>query len=892
MMRAYRAILFALIARYPAPFRAEFAGEMEEQVERDLAAARSRGALQLWWCFAATAFDLARGALTEHWDPAWVNPRITPRRKKDMRELLEQWGGDLRHATRALMRSPGFTMVTAGTLALAIGANAGLFSVVKTVLLDPLPYANADRLVHIAATAPGSDFPDEFGVAAEFLVQYRERAHTIEDVSTVNSFTSTLRTKERVERVRMSEPTNSLFSTLGARPILGRLPVDADENHVAVISYALWQNWFGGDSTILGQTLDVSGSSRTVVGVMGPDFEFPRDGVMLWMSSVVRPEGITPGRFGSPLVARLAPGVTPEQAARELTALSKQLPERFGGTPNYARLIEQHRAVVRPLKEQMLGPAANAIWILFGAVAIVFLIACANVANLFLVRSEGRQRDLAVRRAIGAARSQLIRLQLSEAFVVALIAGALAVALTFIALPMLVHASPPGVPRLDSVHVTGGTIAFTAGAVLLAALVCGLYPAVRASAPDLTRLREGGRGATRSRRWVRDGLVVAQTAMALVLLIGSGLLVRSFQKLRDVDPGYSTKDLFSFQIAPERPSLNDGPSFARFDMDFMERLRALPGVEQVGLVENLPLNEGTSLVPFRADGGTSDVNEGKRMRLTFAAGDYFSAMDIAVRAGHAFPPRDLAATQGTVVISQKAADLMWPGLDPIGRRLQQGNDSTWYTVVGVVEDVLQNDLRETAEPLVYFPLVGPTPRSWAISSPAFVLKTARAETIASEVRALVHEVAPEAPMYRVYTMAGLAADSMVALRFTMFTLGVVSALALLLGTIGLYGVLSYVVAERTREIGVRMALGARAEQVRRMVVGEGARVVGVGAAIGVVVALGTTRLMESMLFGVAPLDWITFVAMSAAMLAVGMLASYVPARRASRVAPMESLRGE
>ena len=891
-MDVLRRILVRLITGFPHAFRAEFEREMIEQVERDLVAARRRGALQLWWCFITTVFDLALSAVAEHWHPAWVNPRITPTRRKDMRELLDQWTGDLRHATRALMRSPGFTLVTAGTLGLAMGANAGLFSVVKTVLLDPLPYANADRLVYIAASAPGSDFPDEFGVAAEFLVQYRERARTIVDVSTVNSFTSTLRTKDRVERVRMSQPTNSLFSTLGVRPILGRLPVDADEDRVAVISYALWQNWFGGDSAIVGQSLEISGGSRIVVGVMGPEFEFPQDGVMLWMSSVVRPAGITPGRFGAPLVARLAPGATPEAAARELTALSKELPERFGGTPNYARLIEQHHAIVRPLDQQLLGPAAGAIWILFGAVGIVLLIACANVANLFLVRSEGRQRDLAVRRAIGAARSQLIRLQLSEAFVVAVLAGILALALTFVALPMLVHAAPPGVPRLDEVHVSGATLAFTAAVVLVASLVCGLYPAVRASAPDLTRLREGGRGATRSRRWVRDGLVVLQTAMALVLLIGSGLLVRSFQKLRNVDAGYSTRDLFSFQIAPERPSLNDGESYARFDMEFMERLRALPGVELVGLVENLPLNEGTSLVPFRADGGTSGADEGQQLRLTFAAGDYFAAMDIAVRAGRPFPARDLAATRGTVVISQKAADLLWPGQDPIGRRLQQLSDTAWFTVVGVVEDVLQNDLRQSPDPLVYFPLVGPTPRSWAISSPAYVLKTPRAETIAPDVRALVHEVAPEAPMYRVYTMAGLAADSMVALTFTMLTLAVVSTLALLLGTIGLYGVLSYVVAERTREIGVRMALGARAEQVRRMVVGEGARVVGVGAVIGIVVAVATTRLLERMLFGVAPLDWMTFVGMSGAMLGVGMLASYLPARRASQVAPMESLRGE
>ena len=804
----------------------------------------------------------------------------------------KDWLTDLRFAARSLRRTPGFSAVTIGTLGLAIGANAAMFGVVDAVLLEPLPYGNVDRLVHIAATAPGSGLADEFGVAAEFYVQYKEQSRLIEDVAVYNSFTNTVRLGDRVERLRLSWPTNSLFRTLGASPILGRLPVADDEDRVVVLSHTMWSTWFGRDSAVIGKTIDAGGAMRTIVGVMGPEFKFPNADVMLWISNEVRAEGITPGRFGATLVARMTPGTTPDALSRELTALSKRLPERFGGSANYARIIEQHRAVVRPLVEQMFGRVSSSLWVLLGSVVIVLVIACANVANLFLVRAEGRQRDLAVRRAIGAARSQLIRSQMSEAVVVALAAGVVAVALAYAGLPVLLRAAPDDIPRIEEVGVGAMTVAYTLGVAIVTALLCGLAPAIRASAPDLTRLREGGRGSTRRRGWVRDGLVVGQTALALVLLIGSGLLVRSFRALRAVDPGYETENIFTFQIAPEGAHLKDGPSYAQFALNFMDRLRQLPGVESVGLVENVPLNEGTSVLRVKTEEMGGDPDGGIPLNVTFEAGDYFKAMGISVLQGRPLETTDHAASPRNVVISKTAANMLWPGKDPLGRRLQRQGLTTWETVVGVVEDVLQNDFREKPEPLIYFPLVGPQPRSWAISSPAYVVKTARAETIAPEIRDLVREVAPTAPMYRMYTMAGLAEDSMTQLSFTLMTLGVVSALALILGAVGLYGVLSYVVAQRTREIGVRMALGAQASRVRAMVVAQGARVVGIGVAIGVAVAFTVTRALGSLLFGVQAVDVTTFVAMSLSMLAIGLLASYVPARRASRVDPIESLRGD
>jgi predicted permease len=767
-----------------------------------------------------------------------------------------------------------------------------MFGVIDTVLLRPLPYKNMDRLVYVAASAPGSQMPAEFDASPELFLQYKE-SPLLESVAGYSAFTATLRTDDRVERVLMSGATSSLFATLGATPFLGRLPAPDDADRTAVISYTLWMTWFGGNSSVLGRSYEMAGARREIIGVMGPEFRFPFDGTLLWISNEISPRITNPGNFDSiALVARMAPSITTEALAGELTTLAKRLPERYGGSPRYAALISQLHAIVRPLREQMLGSVTGPLWVLLAAVGIVLLIACANVANLFMVRTEGRLREFALRRAVGAGRGQLVRFQMSEALVVAGLASVLAVGLAAVGLKLFLGAAPPGIPRIGDVGIDMMLLLYTFVVAIASALACGLIPAIRAASPDLSRLREAGRGSTRRRRWGRDALVVAQTALALVLLIGSGLLIRSFAKLNNVDPGYDTRDVFTFQIAPEGAQLTDGPSFARFIMDFMDRLRALPGVQIVGMVENVPLDEGTGIVTFRTEEMGDDPNAGARLQRTWAAGDYFKAMGIRVLAGEPFASRDLAATMGKVVISRSAANVLWPGKDPVGRRLRLSNNSDWATVIGVVADVMQANYRETPRPLVYFPLVGPTPRSWALPTPAYVIKTPRAEVIAPEVRALVREIAPRAPMYRVYTMAGLARRSMLELSFTMLTLGVVSMLALILSAVGLYGVLSYVVAERTREIGVRMALGAEIGHVRRMVVAQGVRVVGLGVVIGIAVALASTRALGSLLFGVVPLDIVTFIAVPLSMVGVGLLASYMPARRASSVDPMDLLRGE
>jgi predicted permease len=634
---------------------------------------------------------------------------------------------------------------------------------------------------------------------------------------------------------------------------------------------------------------------KQIIGVMPPEFRVPDDNTMLWVAGEVRLENVTPGALGAGVVARMKEGVTTEQLAVELTGLSKELPGRFGGPPSYARMIAQHRALVDPLLEAMVGPAARtSLLVLLGAVTVVLLIACANVANLFLVRAESRRRDMTVRRAIGASRTQLIRFQMAEAFAVALAAGVLAVALSAFTLPVFVRAAPEGIPRLGQVGLDVMTVAAAFGLVLIVALACGVVPAIRASAPDLIGLREGGRGSTGRRQWGRDMLVVGQTALALVLLIGSALLVHSFQRLRNVDPGYDIEDIYTFQYAPQQPQLVDGPSLGQLHLTMMDRLRALPAVTAVGVVNNIPLDESTGAVRVLTEGRTSD-DGGTLLNLNFTGGDYFQAMGIALLQGRTFTNLEAVTPNTSVILSRSASARLWPDDNPLGRTIRPsfgGQDTLAFTVVGVVDDVKQNEWREEGQAIFYLPLTGPMPDAWGMGSPAYVVKSSRAESLTNEVRALVRELAPEAPVYREYTMEFLARRSMIQLSFTMLTLGVVATLALILGAVGLYGVLSYVVAQRTREIGVRMALGATAAAVRRQVVSQGTSVVLIGVLIGVGVALASTRFLGALLYGVEAVDPLVFAAMSLIMISMGVLASYMPARRASSVDPIEALRSD
>jgi len=813
-----------------------------------------------------------------------------------MKAMLETWIADFRHAARSLARAPGFTLIVVATLALAIGANTAIFSVVDVVLLEPLPFPHADRLVHIGGTAPGTDQPEEFGVPDELYVEYRESVPGLEDVGLYGTGSSTTRAEGHVDQLFLTQATPSFFTTLGAQPLHGRLPTDEDDNRVVVISHWLWQTWFGSDPSVIGRSYTFAGQTRTVIGVMKPEFRFPDERVAFWTPLVIRAAQVTPGGFGLRVVARMAPGTDRAGLVAQLEPLARRVQQRLGGPAPYARIMERHRPVVKPLREHLVGRIATPLWILLGTVGIVFLIACANVANLFTVRAENRRRDLAVRRALGARRGDLVRSQVAEAMLLAATGGAAGALIAWAGVPLLVRAAPDAVaggfasapiPGLSAAGLDLTALFFTAGISVLAACTFGLLPALRFSSPQLGSLQQAGRGIVGRRSLTRDALVIVQTAAALVLLVGSALLMRSFWQLRHVDAGYDTKGIFTFQIAPNRPELNDRMSVSQFQYAFMDRLKALPGVESVGYITTLPLDEGAGTQNITTPRIQASGAEAPLVRFAGAGGAYFQTMGIELLRGRYFERVEEQRAVPNVIVGQSAAALLFPGEDPIQKQLRPAAAAgqTWYTVIGVVEDVLVDDLRrKSPEPMVYLPGVSP--------SPAYVLKSTRADQLEPEVRAVIREFIPESPMYRIFTMERLAANAMASLTFTMFMVSIAAALALVLGAVGLYGVLSYRATRRAQEIGVRMALGAEAKTVRRMFVWQGAQVALLGVAVGALAAVGLTTYIQTLLFDVERLDVTAFAGMSAVMLAVALLASYVPARRASRVDPVVALRME
>lgn len=842
---------------------------------------------------------------------AWWNPRAVGRRRRAEEQggpergssrpgvirmgrwgTVESWMRDFKHAARSLARAPMFAAVTVGTLALAIGANSAIFSVVEAVLLDPLPFPEAERLVSIGGTAPGTNMPDDLGVPDELYLEYASAVPALEDLGLYGTGSSTTRVDGRIEQLFLTQATPSFFTTLGAQPLQGRLPTADDDANVVVLSHWLWQEWFGSDPEVIGRSYEFAQQTRTVIGVLPPDFRFPDERTAFWVPLVIRAAEVSPGGFGPNLVARLAPGVEQEALLAQLAPLPQRVQERLGGPPTYERAMAQYRAVVTPLRDHLVGRVSTPLWILLGTVALVFLIACTNVANLFLVRAESRRRDFAVRHALGARRAGLVRTQMAEAVLLATAGGIGGALLAWAAVPLLVRAAPDAVaggfqsapiPGLAEAGLDLATLSFTAAISVLAAVAFGLLPSVRFSGVGLLGdLRQAGRGGAGRSGITRNVLVVLQTASALVLLVGSALLVRSFQRLSNVDVGFDTEDIFTFQVAVTREDLRNRAAMSQFQYTFMDRLAALPGVESVGFITTLPLDEGAASAAVTTPQIEASGAEPPRVRNAGAGGAYFQTMGIELLQGRFFDRLEEQQGAPNVIISQAAAELLFPGRDALDQQLRPADaPDTWFTVVGVVEDTRVDDFRQPPQPMVYLPGVSP--------SPAYVMKTARANQIGPEVRAIIAEMIPDSPMYRVFTMETLAANTMASLSFTMMLLVLAAALATVLGAVGIYGVLSYVVAQRKREMAVRLALGAEPTGLRRMVVYQGGRVALIGVAVGLVVAFGATRFLGALLFGVEALDLSTFALMASVMLGVALLASYVPARRASSVDPMESL---
>ena len=810
--------------------------------------------------------------------------------------MLEKWMKDFRHAARSLGRAPGFTLIVVATLALAIGANAAIFSVVNAVLLKPLPFPNADRLVHVAGTAPGTDQPEELGVPDELYFEYRESVPGLEDIGIYGTGSSTTRAEGHVDQLFVTQATPSVFATLGAQPLHGRLPNDTDDARVVVISHWLWQSWFGSDQAVIGKSYTFAGQTRSVIGIMKPEFRFPDERTAFWVPLAIRAAQVTPGGFGPRAVARMKPGTDRATLVAQLEPLARRVQQRLGGPAPYVRIMERHRPIVLPLREQLVGKIATPLWILLGTVGIVFLIACANVANLFTVRAENRRRDLVVRRALGAGRGDLVRSQLAEALLLAAAGGAAGALIAWAGVPLLVRAAPDAVaggfggapiPGLATAGLDLTALLFTAGISVLAACAFGVLPALHFSGARLGSLQQAGRGIVGRRSLTRDALVVVQTASALVLLVGAALLMRSFWQLRDVDAGYDTKNIFTFQIAPNRPELKDRTSVSQFQYAFMDRLKALPGVESVGFITTLPLDEGAGTQNITTPAIIARGAEAPLVRVAAAGGAYFQTMGIELKRGRFFDRAEEERGIQNVIISAAAAAMLFPGEDPLQKQVRPATATgdTWFTVIGVVEDVKVDDLRrKSPEPMVYLPGVS--------TSPAYVLKSTRAHQLEPEVRAIIREMIPESPMYRIFTMERLAANAMANLSFTMFMVSLAAGLALILGAVGLYGVLSYRATQRRQEIGVRMALGAEAKTVRRMFVWQGGQVALLGVVVGVVAAIGLTKYIQTLLFDIGRLDVTAFAGMSVVMIAVALLASYIPARRASRVDPVIALRTE
>jgi len=812
---------------------------------------------------------------------------------------------DLRHAARALARSPRLTVIVAFTLALAIGANAAIFSAVNGILLRPLPFPDADRVVGIFSTAPGLGYP-QFPVSADLFQFYREEVPSFEDMGIYNGFEGTLADDGSPEILSASRMSPSTFSTLGVTPLRGRIHSSEEdatnESRVVVISEGLWERRYASDPDILGKTIDFNGETRDIIGVMPADFDFPTEDTDLWLPTGIDPESADPGSFSWSAVGRLKAGLDAAGVQDQMAPVVARIPERYPGeeSESLRAFVEEETfgVILEPLRETVIGDVTAPLWILLGTVGFVLLIACANVSNLLLVRTESRQKELAVRAALGAGKSGLLSHYLAESAVLAGLGGLGGLALAWLGVPALVAAAPPNLPRLGEVGLDARVLLFTLGVTLLAAFLFVLIPVTRYSGPALlATLKVGARGSTsgRENNRTRNALVVAQTALALVLLVGSGLMVRSFWELRHADPGFDTRGMLTFRVGLPTASYPGAVQAASFYQEFKERLEGLPGVESVGGATNIPLASGASGTAFTVEDAPTPAGELPPLFwYKFVTADYFETLGIPLVAGRTFRPSDHQGDLGNVIVNTIIADRYWPDEDPLGKRIRFNADSTgWYRIVGVVGATRERGLREDPIDHLYFPMVGirgdEGPRVEAMT---FAIKARNAGTLAPAVRAQLWEMDGSLPIASMQTMEEILSNSMVRLTFTMLALALSALMALVLGAVGLYGVLSYVVTQRTREIGIRLALGAEEGSVMKLVVGQGVRLAAVGIVLGLLGAVGLTRILQSLLFETRPLDLSVLLGMSGLLFSVGAAAAYLPARRAARVDPVAALRRE
>jgi predicted permease len=813
------------------------------------------------------------------------------------------------HLLRALTRVPAFTALVVFTLALGIAANTAIFSVIQAVLLKPLPFPEPDRIVDIDHEAPGVNI-QHAGSAAFLHFTYHDDSKSFLAVGLWRPTTFSVTGVGEPEEVRGLDVTQGVLPLLGVQPALGRFFTAKDDapggGETVVLAHSYWQTRFGGARSVLGHPLLLDGRPREVIGVLPAAFRF-----LDQTPSVIVPIRLNRGEthlgeFNYSGIGRLKAGVPFAQASAELARLVPVALHRF---PSFSgmnpRLFEEARItpVVRPLSWVETGDISGTLWVLMGTVGIVLLIACANVANLMLVRAEVRQQEFAVRAALGASRGRIVRHLLLESVVLASGGGVVGVGLAYAALRLLKALAPSNLPRVDQIALDGTVLLFAVGISLTAGLLFGIIPAFRHTALRLgTTLRAGGRSLSesRERRHARSALVIVQVALALMLLVSAGLMIRTFQALRHVDPGFTDPGTVqTLRIVIPESQAQDAVVAVQLEQQIAERLAAIPGVTSVGLTTIVPMDGGGWHDPiYASDKVYSDSQMPPLRQFKFVSPGFFRTMGTPLRAGRDFTWTDTFEKRFVAIVSESVARELWgTPAGAIGKRIRENLQSPWREVVGVVGDMRDDGVNQPAASNVMWPLLLEKfagNDQIAMRSLGYMIRTDRAgsDSLIKEIGQTVWSVNPNLPLAGVRTLHTIYERSLARTSFTLVMLAIAGGMALVLGLAGIYGVISYSVAQRTREIGIRLALGARAQDVAGMFVGYGFRLAAIGVAGGLAASAASTRLISSLLFDVTPLDPVTYAAVSAGLVAAAAIASYAPARRATMVNPIESLRAE
>jgi putative ABC transport system permease protein len=809
-----------------------------------------------------------------------------------MRTLWE----DLRYGVRALLKNPGFSLIAILTLALGIGANTAIFTVVNAALLRGLPYREPERLVHLWEGTPQKEFPRREASYPDFL-DWRQN-QSFESMAAYTGGGFTLTGRDAPERIQGARGSADFFKTLGVEPILGRAFQPGEDQpgaaNVVLLSYGLWQRRFGGDSSIVGQSLTLNDSPYTVIGVLPPNFQFaPRGGAEMW-TPFAPSEAQLSRRYlhGTNVIARLKPEISTQQATAEMSVIGGRIA---------AQHAESHTGTsiqIVPLQEEIVGSVKPILLALLCAVWFVLLIVCANVAGLTLVRAAGRAPEIAIRMALGATRARVARQLLTESVALSLIGGAAGLLLARWGVDALVAAIPEArlgaMPYLRNLNLDGSILAFTAALSLGAGIVFGLAPAFQATRRELSEsLRAGGKSAIVTRQRLRNGLVVTEIALALVLLIGAGLMTKSLMRLLTVDPGFKTENLFMMAVVLPAAKYAEGGKVAAFHQQLIARMEALPGVQGAATVGTLPLVGGNTTRFFVEGEPLPPPDQLIEANIRDVSAGYFRTMGIPLISGRPFNDRDNATAPRAVIVNQTLARRVFPNAsnsEVVGRRvIFSGSDRTPNEIVGVVGDEKVNGLDARTTPVVYYPfLQAPSPFT------NLIVRAPNASTLAAAIRKEGLALEPGLTFFGGWTMERLMENlpATFARRYPTYLIGIFAVIALALAAIGIYGVISYSVSQRTREIGVRMALGARRRDVLTLVLKQGMTLTVTGVAIGLVVAFGLTRLMSNLLFSVDASDPTTFAAIVGVLLAVALVACYLPARKAAKVDPMIALRSE